>query len=95
MRIALAALIFTLALGVGGISTAGQLGGVVQGVKEAGQVTKEGAKTAGEATKDGAKTVKNTVTGDAQAKCADGTTQTSKTQKAANAACKKHGGLMK
>jgi len=95
MRTALASLIFTLTLGIGSIGTAGQLGGVVHGVKQAGEVTKEGAKTAGDATKEGAKTVKNTVTGEAHAKCADGSSQTAKTQKSADAACKKHGGLMK
>ena len=106
MREILAALTITLTMALGGVSAAGQLGGAVNTVKQAGEVTKdvgktageatkEGAKKAGEATKEGAKTAKSTVTGKAHAKCADGTTQTGKNAKAAKAGCAKHGGVAK
>ena len=106
MKRTLVALIVSLAMGAATISVAGQLGGVVNGAKQAGEATKEGAKaageatkegvkTAGEATKEGAKKTTEVVTGKAHANCADGTTQTAKTARAASAACAKHGGVAK
>ena len=101
-----AASVIALTMGVGGISAAGQLGGVVDATKQAGKATKEAAKTAGETTKDaanetakatkkGATKTKNAVTGEAHATCVDGTRQTAKTQKTADAACTHHGGVAK
>jgi hypothetical protein len=87
------AVLLTLAVGVA--SVAGQLGGVVDTAKQAGEATKEAAKTAGEETKKGATTTKDVVTGKAHATCVDGTQQTAKTPKAAAAACAKHGGVAK
>jgi hypothetical protein len=102
----LAASVIALTVGVGGVTAAGQLGGVVDATKQVGEATKEGAKTAGQATKEAVKTTgettkkgaqkaKETVTGKARATCVDGTSHTAKTQKAANAACGKHGGIAK
>lgn len=100
----LAAAIVAMTLGVGGLSTAGQLGGVVDATKKAGQVTKDAGKAAGETTKEAAKTTEKTakkgatatkdaVTGENRAKCMDGTHQKAQTQKAADAACTHHGGV--
>jgi len=104
MRKALALSAIVLTMGAGMASGAGQLGGVVNATKKAGEATKEGAKAAGNATEDaakkgadvtkkGANATKDAVTGDI--KCKDGTHQTARTQKAAEAACAKHGGLSK
>ena len=84
MRNTLLASMIFLAVGAGAATAAGQLGGVVDAAKQTGEVTKDAAKTATE-----------TVTGKAQAKCKDGTTQTAKTVKAASAVCAKHGGVAK
>ena len=104
MRRTLAASVIALMMSGGGISAAGQLGGVVDATKQAGKATKEAAKTAGETTKDaatetakatkkGATKTKNAVTGEAHATCKDGTRQAAKTQKAADAGCTHHGGV--
>jgi hypothetical protein len=102
----IAAAVIALAMGVGGLGTAGQLGGVTDATKKAGQATKQVGKAAGETTKDAAKTTgkaakkgatttKNAVTGEARAKCMDGTHHTARTQKDADAACTHHGGVAK
>jgi len=102
MKKALALSVIVLTMGAGMASGAGQLGGVVNATKKAGEATKEGAKTVGNATEDAAKkgvdvtkkgvdATKKAVT--AQAKCVDGTHQTAMTQKEANAGCAKHGGV--
>jgi len=67
--------------------------------KEAGKDTADAAKHAGKATakatKKGAGVVKRTVTGDAHARCVDGTRQAGKTEADAAAACADHGGVAK
>ena len=95
MKLIFASTIIMLTLGLGGMSTAGQLGGVVDGVKKAGEVTKEAAEATADGTKEAAKTTKDVVTGKAKVTCADGTTQTAKTKKAAKAGCAKRGGVVK
>jgi hypothetical protein len=106
MRQVLIAPIVVLAMGVAMTSTAGQLGGVVDATKKAGEVTKEAGKATGEVAKETGKTTKEVatkgvekteqaVTGKAHAKCADGTEQTAKTEKEAKAACAQHGGVAK
>ena len=94
MRRALAVSAVVLTMGMT-MSGAGQLGGVVDATKQAGQATKEAVKTTGEQAKKGAKATKKAVTGEAHRKCADGTVQAGKTEKAAAAACKHHGGVHK
>jgi hypothetical protein len=102
----IAASVIALTMGIGGLSAAGQLGGVVDATKHVGQATKEAAQTAGDTTKKAVSTTaketkkattatKNTVTGQAHATCVDGTRHSGKTQKSANAACAKHGGVAK
>lgn len=70
-----------------------------EAIKEAGKDAGDAAKHAGKATekaaKKGAKKVKKAVTGDAHATCVDGTRQAGKTEEAAAAACKSHGGVAK
>jgi hypothetical protein len=102
----IAASVIALTMGIGGLSAAGQVGGAVDATKQAGQATKSAAKTAGDTTKKavsttgketkkGANAAKNSVTGQAHATCVDGTRHSAKTQKSANAACTKHGGVAK
>jgi hypothetical protein len=102
----IAASVIALTMGIGGLSAAGQLGGVADATKHVGQATHETAKTVGDSTKKAVSTTgketkkattatKNTVTGQAHARCVDGTRHSGKTQKSANAACAKHGGVAK
>jgi hypothetical protein len=101
----MAASIIVMTLGFGAGSAAAQ-SGIVGAAKQAGQATKDVGKatvdttksaveTTGKATKKTASTAKNAVKGEAHAKCVDGTSQSAKTQKAATAACGKHGGVAK
>jgi hypothetical protein len=93
----LAASVITLTMGFGGLSAAGQLGGVVDATKDAAQTvgttTKHVATETTTAVKHGATKTKNAVTGEARAKCVDGKHFAAKTQKSANAMCSKHGGV--
>ena len=102
----IAASVIALTMGIGGLSAAGQLHGVVDATKHVGHATKQAVKTAGDTTKKAIGTTgtetrkattatKNTVTGQAHARCVDGTRHSGKTQKSANAACAKHGGVAK
>ena len=102
----IAASVIALTMGIGGLSAAGQLGGVVDATKHAGQATKDAVITVGDTTKKAVSTTgketkkattatKSTVTGQAHARCVDGTRHSGKTQKSANAACAKHGGVAK
>jgi hypothetical protein len=106
MRQILAATAVMLAVAIGPAYAAGQLGGVTDGAKKAGEVTKDTAQQAGEVTKDavktagqetqkGVKATKDAVTGKYSATCVDGSRHTAKTEKAARGMCKKHGGVAK
>ena len=88
----IAASVMALTLGVGAIGAAGQ-SGVGDAVKKTGEVTKHAVTETGKATKKAATHTKTAVTGEARAKCVDGTRLHAKTQKAANAGCSRHGGV--
>jgi hypothetical protein len=88
----IAASVMALTLGAGTIGAAGQVG---DALKKTGEVTKDAVTETGKATKKGVTKTKNAVTGEARAKCVDGTRMEAKTQKAANAGCAKHGGVAK
>ena len=47
----IAASVIALTMGIGGLSAAGQLGGVADATKHVGQATKDAAKTVGDTTK--------------------------------------------
>jgi hypothetical protein len=83
-----------LTLGAGAIGAAGQ-SGITDAAKQTGEVTKHAVTHTGKAVKKSATNTKTAVTGEARAKCADGTRQHAKTQKAANAGCSRHGGVAK
>jgi hypothetical protein len=95
----IAASVIALTMGFGGLSAAGQLGGVVDATKDAAKATTNTTKkvvgTAGKETQKAATTTKNAVTGKAHSTCVDGTRHTAKNQKTADAACAKHGGVAK
>ena len=63
--------------------------------KDTADAAKHAAKATGKATKKSATAVKKAVTGDAHATCIDGTVQAGKTEAAAAAGCKTHGGVAK
>ena len=63
--------------------------------KDAGDAAKHAGKATAKATKKGARKVKKSVTGDAHATCVDGTRTEAKTEAAAAAACRTHGGVKK
>jgi hypothetical protein len=87
----IAASVMALTLGTGAIG-AGQVG---DALKKTGEVTKDVVTETGKATKKGVTKTKNAVTGEARAKCVDGTRMQAKTQKAADAGCARHGGVRK
>ena len=86
----IAASVMALTLGAGAIGAAGQVG---DALKKTGEATKSVVTETGKATKKGVTKTKNAVTGEARAKCKDGTRMEAKTQKAANSACARHGGV--
>jgi hypothetical protein len=88
----IAASVMALTLGAGAIGAAAQ-SGVVDTAKKTGDVTKQAVTETGKATKKSVTKTKNAVTGEARAKCVDGTRLHAKTQKAANAGCSRHGGV--
>ena len=88
----IAASVIALTMGIGGMSAAGQLGGVVHATKHVGHATKEAAIAVGDTTKKAVSTTgtetrkattatKNTVTGKAHATCVDGITSQRKHSK--------------
>ncbi len=104
MKRTISAVLIALSLAMGG-TVAAQSGAkeetkkAGEAAKDAGKSTADAAKHAGKATAKGAEkagsTVKKAVTGDAHATCVDGTRTEGKTEDAAAAACKTHGGVAK
>ena len=90
----IAASVMALMLGAGAIGAAGQ-SGVVDAAKKTGEVTKQAVTETGKATKKAVTKTEKAATGEARAKCVDGTRLHAKTQKAANAGCSRHGGVAK
>jgi hypothetical protein len=88
----IAASVIALTLGAGAMNAAGQVG---DALKKTGEVTKQAVTETGKATKKGVTKTKNAITGEARAKCVDGTRMQAKTQKAADAGCARHGGVRK
>jgi hypothetical protein len=94
MKKTIVASLVALTMSLGGVGASAQVTDAIKGVghatKEAGQAVVHGTKKAVGTT---GHEMKEAVT--PRAKCADGTRFTAKSQKAANAACNKHGGLAK
>jgi hypothetical protein len=102
MRKTIAASAIALTMALGGMSAAAQLDKAWDATKHAGQSIGEATKDTGKAVVHGGKkavgtsgteTKKETKSTMYRAKCADGTHQLAKTQKAATAGCGRHGGL--
>lgn len=90
----IAASVMALTLGAGAIGAAGQ-SGIADAAKKTGEVTKHAVTHTGKAVKKGVTNTKTAVTGEARAKCVDGTRMEAKSQKAADAGCARHGGVAK
>ena len=97
MKKTIVASIIALTMGMGGVGAAAQFDAIGDAAKKVGHATKETGEAVVHGTKKAVGTtgheMKKAVT--PRAKCADGTKFSAKTQKAANAACGKHGGLAK
>jgi hypothetical protein len=108
MRKTVVASIIALTMGVGGVSMAAQLGGVVNATKHAGQTTKDAGKTVAHATKKtastaGTETKKAVGTAGAETKKAatkakhatTGVKCADRTHQSAKTGCAHHGGIAK